>query len=77
MAGNLDEAARIHKELLRVFGGHFLSHYELGKIYQELGRPEQAKKELSVFLDKWSQADEGLPQLDDARARLVALSASL
>jgi serine/threonine-protein kinase len=77
MAGRLDEAANVHKELLRICGGHALSHYELGKIYQELGRPADAKQEFSRFLEMWADADEGLPQLENARARLAALGSSL
>jgi tetratricopeptide (TPR) repeat protein len=77
LRGRPDEAAKVHEELLRIHGGHALSHYELGKIYQELGRPEDARQEFSKFLEMWSQADEGLPQLEDARARLAALDAGL
>ena len=73
MAGRLDEAANTHKELLRVYGGHAQSHYELGKIYQQRGRPADAEEEFSRFLEMWSDADEGLPQLDDARTRLAVL----
>ena len=77
MAGRLDEAARVHEEMLRVYRGHFLSHYDLGQIYEEMGRTSDAKKAYSVFLEAWSNADEGLPQLKDARARLAALDAGL
>jgi tetratricopeptide (TPR) repeat protein len=77
MAGRLDEAARVHQELLRIYGGHALSHYELGKIYQELGRTAEAKQEFSRFLEMWADADGGLPQLENARARLAALGSSL
>ena len=73
MAGHLDEAANVHKEMLRIYGGHALSHYELGQIYEDMRRPADAKKEYARFLDMWSEADEGLPQLIDARKRLAAL----
>jgi tetratricopeptide (TPR) repeat protein/TolB-like protein len=73
MAGRLDEAANVHKEMLRIYGGYALSHYELGTIYEEMKRPTDAKKEYTKFLEMWSQADEGLPQLVDARKRLAAL----
>jgi hypothetical protein len=39
-----------------------------------MGRPADAKGEFRRFLDMWSEADEGLPQLVDARERLAALS---
>jgi pentatricopeptide repeat protein len=73
MAGRLDKAAEVHKEMLRIFGGHALSHYELGTIYEEMKRPAEAKREYTKFLEMWSEADEGLPQLVDARKRLAAL----
>ena len=75
MAGRLNEAAEVHREMLRVYGGHALSHYELGRIYEEMGRPVDAKKEFSKFLEMWSHADEGLPQLESARTHLAALNA--
>ena len=74
LSGRLEEAAVAHKELLRVFGGHALSHYQLGLIYQEMGRPQDAKREYERFLEMWSQADEGLPQPVDARRRLASLT---
>jgi tetratricopeptide (TPR) repeat protein len=73
MDGRLDEAAKVHKEMLRIYGGHALSHYALGTIYEEMKRPADAKKEYAKFLEMWSEADEGLPQLVDARKRLAAL----
>ena len=73
MAGRLEEAEETHRELLRVFGGHALSHYEFGQIYEEMKRPAEAKKEYEKFLKMWSEADEGLPQLVDAKQRLAAL----
>jgi tetratricopeptide (TPR) repeat protein len=74
MAGRLDEAAAVHKELLRVYGGHALSYYALGQIYEEMSRPAEATREFSKFLEMWAKADEGLPQLVDARERLDALT---
>jgi tetratricopeptide (TPR) repeat protein len=73
MDGRLDGAVEVHKELLRIYGGHALSHYELGQIYEEMKRPADAKKEYAKFLEMWSGADEGLPQLVDARKRLAAI----
>ncbi len=75
MLGQLDEAAGVHEELLRIYGGHAVSHYELGKIYQEMGRRAEAEREYSKFLEMWSKADVGLPQLEDAHRRLGELSA--
>jgi serine/threonine protein kinase/tetratricopeptide (TPR) repeat protein len=72
--GNLGKAVEAHKELLRVFAGHALSHYELGKLYEEMGRSTDARREYERFLKMWSQADEGLPQPEDARRRLASLT---
>jgi serine/threonine protein kinase/tetratricopeptide (TPR) repeat protein len=73
MAGRLEEAAEVHRSMLRAYGGHALSHYELGIIYEAMGRHGEAMEEFSVFLEMWSQADEGLPQLENARTRLAVL----
>ncbi len=47
---------------------------ELGLIYEEMNRPQDAKREFTMFLDMWAQADEGLPQLVDAQRRLSKLA---
>jgi serine/threonine protein kinase/Tfp pilus assembly protein PilF len=47
--------------------------YRLAKVYEEMGRTEEAKREYERFLDIWSNADEGLPKLEDARERLAKL----
>jgi tetratricopeptide (TPR) repeat protein len=73
MDGRLQEAADVHKEMLRIYGGHALSHYELGAIYEEMKRPAEAKKEYAKFLEMWPEADEGLPQLVDAKKRFASL----
>ncbi|UCG51074.1 MAG: protein kinase [Candidatus Latescibacterota bacterium] len=73
MAGQLDEAVRANQELLRKFGGHALAHYELGKIYREMNRFNDAKRAFTTFLEMWAGADDGLRQVEDARSRLNQL----
>ncbi len=73
MAGRLEEAVGTHRELLKVCGGHALSHYELGKIYEQMRRPAEAKKEYAKFLEMWSEADSDRPELIDAKKRLASL----
>jgi len=74
MAGQDGEAARVLEQLLRVDGYHAFAYYDLAVIYEALGRTEDAGRALSQFLDMWSGADEGLPQLEDARERLAAMA---
>ena len=76
MAGRLDEAAKVHEEMLRVFRSHSLSHYDLGQIYEEMGRAADAEREYTAFLSAWAEADDGLPQVEDAQQRLGALRAT-
>ena len=73
MAGRLDKAVEVHQEMLRLYGGHALSWYELGKLYEEMKRPEEAVEAYARFLDMWSEADEGLPQVADTQRRLAVL----
>ena len=75
LSGRLEEAVVVHKEMLRVYGGHALSHYQLGLIYEEMGRPQDARQAFATFLEMWAEADEGLPQLVDAERRLAELAA--
>jgi len=47
-----------------------LAHYELGKLYQQKGQDEEARKYFSRFLEIWKDADPDLPVLVDAKKRL-------
>jgi serine/threonine protein kinase/tetratricopeptide (TPR) repeat protein len=73
MAGRSDDALCELQDLLRMCRGHAPGYYELGQIYEEMGRSEDAKEAYAKFLEMWWRADEGLPQLIDARERLSAL----
>jgi tetratricopeptide (TPR) repeat protein len=73
MTGRLEDSASVLEELLRIYGSHALARYQLGQIYEQMGRARDAEREYTVFLDAWSKGDEGLPQVVDARERLDAL----
>jgi len=73
MAGRLDEAAKVHEELLQEIRGHSLSHYDLAQIYEDMARTVDAEREYAAFLAAWAEADEGLPQVEDAKMRLNTL----
>jgi tetratricopeptide (TPR) repeat protein len=73
MSGKPREAADVLEELVKIYGSHALAHYELGQIYEEMGRAAHAAQEYEDFLTSWSKADDGLPQVSDARARLTAI----
>ncbi len=57
MAGQLDKAAAVHNELLRIHGRHALSHCEIGLIYQEIDSAVEAESEFTKFLEMWFEAD--------------------
>jgi tetratricopeptide (TPR) repeat protein len=73
LAGRLDEAESALLELLGIYAGHYIGRYQLGQIYEEMNRMEDAAQQYEIFLAGWSKADEGLPQLGDARQRLRVL----
>jgi tetratricopeptide (TPR) repeat protein len=52
------------------------SFYWLGKIYQAQNQQEKAVEFYRRFLEIWSQADRGLPEIGDARKWVTALAVS-
>jgi tetratricopeptide (TPR) repeat protein len=77
LAGRRDEAVAVHEEILRVYGGHALSHYALAVLYEDMDRFEEAAAEYEIFLDMWSEADKGLFELEDAIRRLESIKARI
>jgi DNA-binding CsgD family transcriptional regulator/tetratricopeptide (TPR) repeat protein len=46
----------------------------LARLEDKLGRAERAREGYRAFLDLWKEADPGRPEVEEARARLAALS---
>ena len=53
-----------------------LSHYQLGKIYEQQGDNAKAVERYSHFVDIWHDGDDDLPPLIDARRRIRELAGS-
>jgi tetratricopeptide (TPR) repeat protein len=49
------------------------SYYKLGKVLERLGDNAGAASKYRKFLDRWKDADPGLPEVEDAKARLAPL----
>ena len=50
-------------------------YYLLGRAYEEEGERDKARKAFERFLTIWKDADPGIREIDDARARLGRLKA--
>jgi tetratricopeptide (TPR) repeat protein len=72
-AGRTDAAVSSLQHTLRLYRGHALGHYRLGRIYDLAGRVDTAQNEYEAFLELWSQAAEHLPQVVDAHQRLAVI----
>jgi tetratricopeptide (TPR) repeat protein len=80
-SGNLDKAANKYQEHLQNYriGGNetlerwILAHYELARIFEQKGQPEEAVKYYERFLEIWKDGDPDLPVLIDAKKRLTKL----
>ena len=81
--GDWDKAQKIYEQIVTLTTGRLRwgdlyskSFYWLGKIYQAQNQKEKAVEFYRRFLDIWSQADRGLPEIGDARKRVAALAVS-
>jgi len=78
--GEVNEAIEEYQRLVNLIipkqiDGYIISkgNYELAKIYEELGKIEEATKYYKEFLHIWRDADEDLPELKDGKKRLANL----
>lgn len=78
--GSLDSAITAYEQLIsidpnsrdrRLINPRY--HYRLAKLYEQAGRKNQAKVQYQRLLDIWRLADKDLPELVDARKRLMKL----
>lgn len=72
-ANRLPEAETECRRLLYFYAGHALGRYELGKVHEQMGRNGEAMNDYLGFLAAWAKADADLPELLDARSRLLNL----
>jgi len=79
--GKLDYAIIEYERLIKIDSNskdrrliHPKYHYRLAKLYEEKGWMRKATEQYEIFLDIWKDADEGLPEVTDAKARLAKLS---
>ncbi len=52
---------------------HPINYYRLAKLYEQKGDKDRAIEHYEKFLSLWKDADPGLPEVEDAKKRLVSL----
>jgi tetratricopeptide (TPR) repeat protein len=78
--GDVKEARREYEKITelttgRLFEGDIYakSFYMLGKIHEQKGEKELAIANYEKFLDLWKDADPGLPEVEETKAKLASL----
>jgi tetratricopeptide (TPR) repeat protein len=78
--GNQDEAVRKYKELVETprLGSEsqedwILAHYQLGKLFQQAGDLDNARRYYEKLLLIWKDGDADLPVIVDAKKQLIRL----
>jgi pentatricopeptide repeat protein len=80
VAGELDQSIAKYEQLIgeKDLGWEgqeywIQTHYQLGKIFEQKGETEKAKKYYNEFIKIWANGDQDLPDLIDAKLRLEKL----
>ena len=80
-SGNFDKAIEEYERITSLTIGRFhygdiyvKAFYMLGKIYEQQGNVAKAIDRYEKFLSLWKDADPGIPEVEDAKLRLVALT---
>jgi tetratricopeptide (TPR) repeat protein len=68
----LDSAVGELEAVLKMNPNYAYSHFLLGKVYEKKGMPGKARQHYRKFVEIWSEADESLDQLIEAKRRLEA-----
>jgi len=78
--GELNKAIHVYEKLVSFTPGKTdlrlinpIYRYRLAKLYEEKGWPGKAIEQYQKLLEIWKHADEGLPEMVDAKARLAVL----
>jgi tetratricopeptide (TPR) repeat protein len=79
-SGALDKAHQEYEKIISLTAGrtawgdiYAKSFYMLGKIAEQKGDKVRARENYQKFLDLWKDADPGLPEVGDVKARLAQL----
>ena len=82
-SGDLENARKTYEEITRLTAGRIRhgdiyakSFYMLGKIAEQQRDVVRARENYQKFLDLWRDADPGLPEVTEAKARLAQLKAN-
>jgi tetratricopeptide (TPR) repeat protein/tRNA A-37 threonylcarbamoyl transferase component Bud32 len=77
-AGNLDKAQEIYNQISQLTTGRLYfedvyarSFYTLGRIFQRMGDSGKAEINYNKFLALWFDADSRIPEVNDAKRRLL------
>jgi tetratricopeptide (TPR) repeat protein len=71
--GRLDDAISEYRRVLTVHSRMAITRYHLAVAYDRKGQTSIARAEYARFLDLWKDADEDVPEIVDAKKRVLGL----